>query len=55
MQITFVYRPTRVFTACLHAKAILHAHAYACARVSTINGQEILKPTIKYNAFIHVY
>ena len=22
MQITFVYRPTRVFTTCLHAKAI---------------------------------
>ena len=29
MQITFVYRPTRVITTCLHAKGILHAHAYA--------------------------
>ena len=55
MQITFVYRPTRVFTTCLHAKVFLHTHAYACARVSTVNGQENLKPTIKYNAFIHVY
>ena len=56
MQITFVYRPTRVFTTCLHAKAIFaRTRVYACARVSTVNGQEDLKPTIKYNAFIHVY
>ena len=56
MQITFVYRPTRVFTTCLHAKAIFaRTRVYACARVRTVNGQEDLKPTIKYNAFIHVY
>ena len=56
MQITFVYRPTRVFTTCLHAKAIsARTRVCVCYRVSTVNDQENLKPTIKYNAFIHVY
>ena len=33
-------------------------HTHACARVNTrkeVNGQENLKPTIKYNSLIHVY
>ena len=61
---------TRNYTQCklpscigLHASSLLfytqgsflHAHVYACARVNTVNGQENLKPTIKYNALIHVY
>ena len=35
--------------------SFLHAHAYACARANTVNGQENLKPTIKHNVVIHVY
>ena len=67
---TYFKSHTRNYTQCklpscigLHESSLLvytqsvflHAHAYACARVNTVNGHENLKPTTKYNALIHVY
>ena len=56
MQIIFAYIGLHASSLLVYTqRPFLHAHVYACARVSTVNSQENLKPTIKYNAFIHVY